>query len=83
MEDKINASEFKAKCLGILDTINIKKKRLVIYKHGKPIAFLTPYTNDDQTTYPQEKLFGSVEVLADITGPTLNDLEIKLDSNNL
>lgn len=39
----ISASEFKAKCLDILDRLGSNEiKRLVITKRGKPVAVLTP-----------------------------------------
>ncbi len=36
----INASEFKAKCLSILD--HLESDGIVITKHGKPVAKLIP-----------------------------------------
>jgi prevent-host-death family protein len=39
----IGASEFKAKCLDILDRLGARKlDRVVITKRGKPVAVLTP-----------------------------------------
>jgi prevent-host-death family protein len=37
---RINASEFKAKCLSILD--HLESDGVVITKHGKPVAKLIP-----------------------------------------
>jgi prevent-host-death family protein len=37
---KISATEFKAKCLGLLDEIQESGGELVITKHGKPVAKL-------------------------------------------
>ncbi len=40
---QISASEFKAKCLELLDRIAGRKiLRLVVTKHGRPVAVLTP-----------------------------------------
>lgn len=36
----ISATEFKAKCLGLLDDIQKTGGELVITKHGKPVAKL-------------------------------------------
>ena len=41
---KMNASEFKAKCLKILD--HPPKEGLTILKHGKPVAIIRPYQDD-------------------------------------
>jgi prevent-host-death family protein len=38
----INASEFKAKCLAILDEVAETGEVLTILKHGKPVAQLVP-----------------------------------------
>ena len=41
--ETISASEFKAKCLDILDRLGANEiERLVITKRGKPVAVLTP-----------------------------------------
>lgn len=43
MEDVIvAASEFKAKCLRMLDEVAAGNRTLVITKHGKPVARITP-----------------------------------------
>lgn len=38
----INASEFKAKCLRILDQVHESGAEMVITKRGKPLARLVP-----------------------------------------
>jgi prevent-host-death family protein len=38
----INASEFKARCLRILDDVQATRTEVVITKRGKPIARLGP-----------------------------------------
>jgi prevent-host-death family protein len=41
--ETISASEFKAKCLGILDRLaRHELKRVTITKRGQPVAVLTP-----------------------------------------
>ena len=39
----VTISEFKAKCLGMVDTIRHSGETVIITKHGKPVAKLTPY----------------------------------------
>jgi antitoxin (DNA-binding transcriptional repressor) of toxin-antitoxin stability system len=44
-EIEISVTEFKAKCLGLLDRLSTRKlKRITVLKRGKPIAVLTPPT---------------------------------------
>jgi hypothetical protein len=44
-EYTITASEFKAKCLGLLDQLaNRKLTRLSVTKHGRIVAIITPPT---------------------------------------
>ncbi len=38
----ISAGEFKAKCLQILDKVNITREPVVVTKRGKPVAMLVP-----------------------------------------
>lgn len=42
MEQEIKASEFKAKCLKLMDEVAATGKTLVITKNGKPVARLEP-----------------------------------------
>jgi prevent-host-death family protein len=44
MSRVIKASEFKAKCLAILDEVERTRQPVVITKRGRPIAQLTPHT---------------------------------------
>ena len=41
----INASEFKAKCLSLIDTVAITGETWVVTKNGKPIAELRHYSS--------------------------------------
>jgi len=38
----INASEFKARCLRVLDDVQATRAEVVITKRGKPVARLSP-----------------------------------------
>lgn len=39
----IKASEFKAKCLQLMDEVNETNTEIVITKNGKPVSKLVPY----------------------------------------
>jgi antitoxin (DNA-binding transcriptional repressor) of toxin-antitoxin stability system len=64
----VNASEFKAKCLAILDEINRSGETLIITKRGRAVARLSPAAQGS-ARYPQSELIGTVEVVADIIEP--------------
>jgi prevent-host-death family protein len=66
----INASEFKAKCLAILDEVAETGEVLTILKHGKPVAQLVPPV-PRSAGFPQEALSGTVELLDDIVEPVI------------
>jgi len=65
---EINASEFKAKCLAILDEVARTGQPVTILKRGKPVARLVPSVVQTGA-YPQEGLFGSVTICGDIMEP--------------
>ncbi len=65
-----NASEFKAKCLAILDQVNSTREAVTILKRGKPVAQLVPPVQQEKG-FPQDDLRGSVRVLGDIVAPPL------------
>ncbi len=67
---EINASDFKARCLAILDEVNRTGQPVTILKRGKPVAQLMPPTRPAEQ-YPQQALFGSVKILGDIIEPVL------------
>ena len=66
----INASEFKARCLALLDEVNATREPITILKRGRAVAQLTPPLLPDKG-YPQDELLGSVQVLGDIESPVL------------
>jgi prevent-host-death family protein len=66
----IRASEFKAKCLAILDEVERTGEPVTILKRGRPVARLVPPVLG-QSEYPQQALFGTVEILGDVIEPVL------------
>ena len=67
MTKAIKASEFKAKCLALLDEVAASGDRLVITKNGKPVADLVPH----KTTKPSPLglLKGRMKITGDIISP--------------
>jgi prevent-host-death family protein len=66
----INASEFKAKCLAILDEVAETGEVVTILKHGRPVAQLVAPAPRG-SGFPQDSLAGTVEFLADVVEPVL------------
>ena len=66
METTIDAEDFKAKCLQLLDAVAAQREPLIITQRGKPVAKLVPVP-------PQSALFGalagSVASESDIVAP--------------
>lgn len=63
---EISASEFKAKCLQILDDVADHHTGIVVTKHGKPVARLMPI--EDQ----REPLGGSWKASVQVHGDILD-----------
>ncbi len=66
----INASEFKAKCLAILDEVSATGEAVTILKRGKPVAELVPPISTD-SRYPQDDLRESVVIKGDVVEAVL------------
>jgi len=64
------ASEFKAKCLAVLDAVAATGESVTILKRGKPVARLVP-TVPSSTRFPQEALKGTVDIRGDLLSPIL------------
>lgn len=65
-----NATEFKAKCLAILEEVAESGEPVVILKRGKPIAQLVPAFTDGSTT-PQASLAGTISIIGDVVEPVM------------
>ncbi|WIM05097.1 MAG: type II toxin-antitoxin system Phd/YefM family antitoxin [Candidatus Nitricoxidivorans perseverans] len=68
----IQASEFKAKCLALMDTVASTGESWVVTKNGKPVAELRPYSGGRV-----ESPFGlhpKLEIHGDVIAPLEDDL---------
>ena len=66
----ISASEFKAKCLKILDDVADTGESVTILKRGRPVALLGPAA-PVQERFPQHILAGTVRTRGNIVAPAL------------
>lgn len=65
--NSVKASEFKAKCLRLMDEVASTGEPLVITKNGKPVATLFPYGEKRLTVAGLHA--GSIRILGDIVSP--------------
>ncbi len=68
--EAINISEFKAKCLAILERVARTGECITILKHGKAIAQVLPAIPGADTS-PQQTLRGTVEFVGNILDPVV------------
>ena len=64
----VPASQFKARCLKLMDEVRDRHCEIVITKRGKPVAKLVPFEDKRPDIFGYAK--GSVVILGDIVGPT-------------
>ncbi len=70
----IKASEFKARCLQLMDEVARSGKPLVITKNGKPVSQLMPYRPKPTTLFGAMK--GTLTIQGDILSPLNEDWEV-------
>ena len=63
----ITASEFKAKCLKLMDEVADSGEEIVITKNGKPVAKLTPYRETPEFTFGRYQ--DKIVIHGDIVSP--------------
>ena len=69
----IKASEFKAKCLQLMDEVNETGEIITITKNGKPVAQLLPSLERRKSPFGLHK--GRGRIIGDIVGPTGEEWE--------
>lgn len=70
-------SEFKAKCLSLLDEVAKTKIPLRVTRRGKPIADVIPAENAANTNDWIGSMAGSLEIIGDIVSPVIDPKEIE------
>lgn len=69
----IQAGNFKAKCLQLMDEVQEKHISIIITKHGKPVAKLTPIEDTAHNFFGCLK--NTVSINEDIIAPIDTDWE--------
>lgn len=71
----VKASEFKAKCLKLMDEVADSGKEIVITKNGHPVSRLVPYREKPKSLFGIDK--GRIKILGDIIEP----LDVEWEAN--
>jgi prevent-host-death family protein len=74
MTRHIKASEFKAKCLALMDEVARSGEVIVITKNGKPIAELAPHRPS------RPKLFGILKDDLVVVGDIISPIDVEWDA---
>ena len=77
----ITATEFKAKCLILMDEIDETGNELVITKNGRPVWRLAPYRERPKTLFGIDR--GRLEIIGDIISPIDVAWEAEVDPDRV
>ncbi len=72
----IKASEFKARCLKLMDEVAESGGEIVITKNGRPVSRLVPYRARPESLFGIDR--GRFEIIGDIVEPV--DVEWEAES---
>jgi prevent-host-death family protein len=67
---EIAISEFKAKCLGILEEVRKTRQPIRVTRFGEPVAEVVPPTPKPRRKSWLGSMAGSAKIVGDIVGPT-------------
>ena len=74
----IEASEFKTKCLQMMDEVARSGEEIVITKNGRPVSRLVPFRDKPKSLFGIDK--GRIEILGDIITPVEVEWEAQTGS---
>jgi prevent-host-death family protein len=66
---EVRISEFKAKCLGILEEVRKTHRPVRITRFGKPVAEVVPLTPEQRPKRWLGSMAGTIKIVGDIVGP--------------
>lgn len=67
---EVAVSEFKAKCLGLIEEVRKTRKPIRLTRFGKPVAELIPSSPEEPKGRRLGTMVGTGKILGDIVGPT-------------
>ena len=74
---KVAISEFKAKCLSLLEEVEKTKKPLLVTKFGKPIAEVNPPSLNQKSRSWLGSMKDEIRFLGDIVSPVFDERDWK------
>ena len=77
----MKASEFKAKCLKLMDGVARNGGEVIITKHGKPVAKMTAYRERPKSLFGIDK--GRLRIHGDIMSPIDVEWEAEVDPDRV
>jgi prevent-host-death family protein len=72
---EVAISEFKAKCLSLLEEVRKTRQPLRVTRHGEPVAEIVPPTAVMDRTKWMDSMKGKMEFLGDIISPANDEDE--------
>lgn len=72
----VSISEFKAKCLGLIEQVHKTRQPLRITRHGRPVAEVIPAGPDRRKKFLGD-MVGTAEIVGDIASPVIDLDEIE------
>jgi prevent-host-death family protein len=70
---EIAISEFKAKCLAVLERVRSTKKPIRVTRFGKPVAEVVPPTSVEDRSSWIGSMKNSMRIKGDIVSPATNE----------
>lgn len=72
---EVAISEFKAKCLAMLEQVHKTKKPIRITRFGKPVAEVVPPTPAAEQGNWLGYMAGTMEIVGDIVSPVIEETD--------
>ena len=73
----IKASEFKAKCLSLMDDVALSGEEIVVTKNGKPVSKLVPVKTRPKEVYGLHR--GMWQLKDDLVEPVNESWDVETD----
>ena len=73
----IQASEFKANCLALMDEVERTGEAILITRNGKPVAELRPYVDETRSSP-----FGCWKGMIEIKGDIMSPIDVEWEANS-
>ena len=77
----MKASEFKAKCLQLMDEVADGGGEIVITKNGKPVSRLVPYRERPKSLFGVDR--GRMKIVGDIISPIYVEWEAETNPDRV